>query len=444
MRAFVERSAADADAVAALLAAEGHDVRIVDLDAEPVSGAAPDVAYLDVWTPATAPRVGALRAAGVRLSCSSELVLERARKRGARSIGITGTAGKSTTAWLTVQLLGAAGVPVHASGNARLGNLWATDELVAGVSKLRPDDVVVLELTSSHLAFMSSSPDVAVVTCFWPDHLELHGSEAAYRAAKEAIVRHQTLYASVVVNEDDPAAQRFAGLTPGRRFGFSARMPVEEGAFTRDGSIVVRRDGREVVLGAAPASPSLAQATLAACAAAAAAGTELEALVGVLMYLVPPPHRQETIGWVHGALVVDDGMAATPPKARAALVPCSDDSVILIAGGFRHTEGGEAHASPVERAALGTFCDEAARAVRRAVLFGEVAGFLECKLAPRGVVTRLTGTLEEAVEVALASAPGADVVLFSPVFPLSAEEREAYPGLVRAAAGQDLVRDSRP
>jgi UDP-N-acetylmuramoylalanine-D-glutamate ligase len=137
-------------------------------------------------------------------------------------------------------------------------------------------------------------------------------------------------------------------------------------------------------------------------------------------------------------------MAATPAKARAALLPCPDESVILIAGGRRHTEGGEAHASPVERAALGTFCDEAARAVKRAVLFGEVAGFLECKLAPRGVVTRLVDTLEDAVDVALASAPGSEVVLFAPVFPLSLEEREAYPGLVRAAAGQGLVRDSRP
>ena len=91
-------------------------------------------------------------------------------------MGITGTAGKSTTASLAVQLLHGAGVSAHASRHARLGHLWAADDLVADLGLLVAGDVVVLELTSSHLAFMSSSPDVAVVTSFWPDHLELHGS----------------------------------------------------------------------------------------------------------------------------------------------------------------------------------------------------------------------------------------------------------------------------
>jgi UDP-N-acetylmuramoylalanine--D-glutamate ligase len=443
MRVLVEESADDAGAVAQLLAAEGHDVSVLDLDAAVAHRLEADIAYLDLWTPDTAPRVAALRARGVRLSCSSELLLERARKVGARSVGITGSAGKSTTAALTVQLLGAAGLPVRASDTARLGNLWASEELVAGTPGLRQADVLVLELTSSHLAFMSSSPDVAVMTCYWPDHVELHGSEAAYRAAKETIVRHQPLMGSVVLNDDDPVARSLATLTPARRYAFSALGEVEEGAFLRDGAVVVRRNRAEAVLGPPPPSPTLRQATLAACATAVAAGADLDALGGTLQYLVPPPHRQEPLGRVQGALVVDDGMAVTPPKARAALSAYADDSVILIAGGRRSTVAGEAHASPVERIALGAFCDEAARAVRRAILFGDVASFLECKLAPRGVITRLVDTLETAATVAVESAPGSEVVLFAPVYPLSAEERVAFRSFVRAAAGGSLVRDSR-
>ncbi len=49
--------------------------------------------------------------------------------------------------------------------------------------------LLLLELTSSHLAFMRTTPTVAAVISFWPDHLELHGSLARYRAAKETIVR---------------------------------------------------------------------------------------------------------------------------------------------------------------------------------------------------------------------------------------------------------------
>ena len=54
---------------------------------------------------------------------------------------------------------------------------------------------------------MRTSPHVAVVTCFWPDHLELHGSLMAYRRAKEQIVRAQTADDHVVVNADDPQAR---------------------------------------------------------------------------------------------------------------------------------------------------------------------------------------------------------------------------------------------
>jgi UDP-N-acetylmuramoylalanine-D-glutamate ligase len=441
MRVLIERSAQEAAAVARLLASHGHEVRVVDLETDP---GPVDVACLDVWTPETAPRVGALRALGVRVTCSAELMLERARRVGARTVGITGTAGKSTTAALVVQLLRATGLTVHASTNGPLGQLWVTDELVAGSDRFAPGDVVVLELTSSHLAFMSSSPDVAVVTCFWPDHLELHGSTAAYRAAKEAIVRHQTLYGAVVVNADDPAAASFADLTPVRRFAFSRVREVDEGAFARNGILVARRDGAEAEVGPLPAPVPRALATLAACATAVATGVAPESLSGMLSSLVSLPHRQETVGWMEDVLVVDDGMAATPAKARAGLTACPDESVVLIAGGRLSTDGGTAHAGPAERALLAAFCEEAARTVRLAVLFGEAAPLLECRLGSRGVPTRTALDLEEAVRAALAAARGTRLVLFSPVFPVSPEEREAFPALVREAAGASLVRDSRP
>ena len=68
----------------------------------------------------------------------------------------------------------------------------------------------MLELTSSHLAFMATSPTIAAVTCFWPDHLELHGSLAAYREAKEAIVRHQRPSDRLVLDTTDEAVEACA------------------------------------------------------------------------------------------------------------------------------------------------------------------------------------------------------------------------------------------
>ena len=143
-----------------------------------------DEAFLDVWTPEVAPRVARLRAAGCRVRCLADLLLERS---SGPVIGVTGTAGKTTTAAFLVQLLRSAGRPVRAGKSARAGNLWPTAELL----RPRSDGLLVTELTSSHLCFTSRSPAVAVITCFWPDHIELHGSLERYRAAKETIVRHQ-------------------------------------------------------------------------------------------------------------------------------------------------------------------------------------------------------------------------------------------------------------
>ena len=429
MRVVIEGSAQEADAVAHLLVAEGHDVRIADLDAD--AGEA-DIAYLDVWTPAVAPRVAALRARGARVTTSSELVMERAALAGARTVGVTGTAGKSTASSFLVQLLGSADVSVLAAEDGRLGHRWVTASVVDGLARLSPGDLVVVELTSSHLAFMASSPDVAVVTCFWPDHVELHGSLAAYRAAKEAIVRGQAPTGAVVVNIDDPGAASFVELTPARRFAFSAEREVEAGAFVRAGAVVLRRDGEETVMGDAPAEPTVRQALLAAGAAVAAAGVPLAALEGAVAGLTTPPHRRQALGRIGGVLVVDDGMAATPAKARAALSGFVDSSVVLIAGGRDHTEGGPAHASADERFLLDAACDEAARVVRLAVLFGPASAILERELGRRGVATQVVHGLDEAFELSITAAPGAAAIVFSPFYPVSVEQRERFAARARS------------
>ena len=130
VRVLIEGFGPDAVALARFLSGEGHGVRLAgsgetleqavaadlvdrgvtiepsaDLDADP--GPA-DVAYLDPWTPETAPRVERLRAQGTRLSCLGDVLLER---WPGRSIGITGTAGKTSTTALTAEILRAPASP---------------------------------------------------------------------------------------------------------------------------------------------------------------------------------------------------------------------------------------------------------------------------------------------------------------------------------------------
>ena len=452
MIVLVEGFDPDAVALAKLLALEGRTVRIAGFGDPPLSAVGPleaagatvepgadldaspgpaDVAYLDVWTPEVAPRVARLRAQGTIVSCLADLVLERHR---GPSIGITGTAGKTTTTALVGQVLAEAGIDHAVGRGARAGNLWPTVDLLE-----RPPgagQLLLLELTSSHLAFMHHSPTIAAVTCFWPDHLELHGGLAAYRAAKEVIVRYQVAGDLVVMNADDDAAS-FASVTPAIRHAFSLHGPISQGAYLDSGrGVVIAGDGRETALGSIHTGTPHPGNAVAAAAIAAAAGATTAAIARGLARAATPPWRAEQSGSVAGARVVNDGMAATPSKCAAVLRRFPLSSVVLVAGGTADIGAGPVHASPEEQALLDLACDEVARAARLVVLFGDGGEVLAPRLRSRGVVVCATGSLDEAVARAVNAAPGADALVFSPMFPVALEDRARFAALVACPAGK--------
>jgi UDP-N-acetylmuramoylalanine--D-glutamate ligase len=439
-RILVEGFDRDAVVLARTLAREGHRVtlagpgdasqqalelrasRVVvraraSLDTEPGHH---DEAFLDVWTPEVAPRVALLRESGCVVRCLGDRVLEGSP---VPTIGVTGTAGKTTTAAFLAYLLRTAGSTVHTGTTARAGNLWPTAELLSPPT----DGVVLMELTSSHLCFTTHSPTIAVITCFWPDHLELHGSLERYRAAKEAIVRHQGPSDIVVANEDDDDAAAIANLSPGRRFGFSATREVEAGAFLRGPEMMLRDASGERSFALPPSldAPRL-QALLAAAATALAAG----ALPETLRAPEPPPYRAARVGRLGDMELIDDGMAATPSKTASALHEFPDASVVLVAGGELEAAGLPVHASREERELLEEACDEARPVARRVVLFGPAATRLASSFDRR--TTLRATTLDEAIALASTHAEGAKVLVVSPMFPLPLEDRERIAPALRA------------
>jgi UDP-N-acetylmuramoylalanine--D-glutamate ligase len=381
-----------------------------------------DEAFLDVWTPEVAPRVALLRESGCVVRCLGDLVLERSP---VPTIGVTGTAGKTTTASFLAYLLRTAGSTVHTGTTARAGTLWPTAELLP----LPTEGVVLMELTSSHLCFTTRSPTIAVITCFWPDHLELHGSLERYRAAKESIVRHQNPSDIVVANEDDEAAAAIASLSPGRRFGFSVTREVEAGAFTRGDEVVLRDASgeRTFVLPPSLDAPRL-QALLAAAATALATGALPESLRAPEL----PPYRAACVGRLGETELIDDGMAATPAKTASALHAYPDASVVLVAGGELEAAGLPVHASAEERELLEAACAEARRVARLVVLFGPAAARLAPSFERRS--TLRAATLDEAIGLASTHAEGAKVLVVSPMFPLPLEDRERIAPALRALA----------
>jgi len=414
-------------ALAELLRAEGARVRLAtpaELDLQPRATAA----FLDAWTPEVAPRVQALRRNGALVTCLADLVLARS---GVPVVGVTGTAGKTTTTAYVIQLLRAAGLAVRAPAPGVSGNLWPDAGLLGDA---KPADVAVVELTSSHLAFCSHGPRVAVVTSFWPDHLEWHGSFERYARAKETIARTLPPGGTLVVPADG-SCERFVAAAPQADVvRFSLDRPVERGAFVARGRVRLRLDaGTEVDAGRAdrlPAGGRCVANVLAAACAALAAGASAGAVAQALSGLETPVHRVREVARVAGAPVVDASMAGTPAKAAAVLEPYEDGSVVLVAGGDAESAAGPVHATPEEQELLAAACDVAARKARAVVVFGPAAR----QLADRLPGTVVAADLDEALALAAGLAAGAAAVVVAPMFPLAPEVRATVPELARRHA----------
>src|SRR5205823_6099521 len=113
------------------------------------------------------------------------LFFDSIRSTGARVIGVTGSKGKSTTSSLIYGVLKAANRTTYLVGN--IGKP-ALDYLACAVA----ETLFVQELSSYQLMDLRASPQIAVITAFFPEHLDYHGSLEAYRQAKMQISRFQT------------------------------------------------------------------------------------------------------------------------------------------------------------------------------------------------------------------------------------------------------------
>ncbi len=146
-----------------------------------------DLVLVAPKTPIDSPYVGAARASGAHVTMSAALASRSARGAGIPIVGVTGTRGKTTTTEMIAAILRRAGKDVHVGGNIRGVSTLAL------LPALTPDSVLVLELDSWQLQGFRDekiSPDIAVFTTFYPDHLDYYSSMDAYLADKASIFTH--------------------------------------------------------------------------------------------------------------------------------------------------------------------------------------------------------------------------------------------------------------
>ena len=260
-------------------------------------------------------------------------------------VTITGTNGKTTTTQLTTAMYEAEGLRAVACGNIGVPVLDVVRD---------PDgfDVLVVELSSHQLHYMADSGDGAVLplasACLniADDHLEWHGSAAAYRAAK-AKVYERTVLACVynVTDEVTRAMVEDADVVEGcRAVGFTPGIPAPgevgvvedvlcDRAFTEDRQksaleLATHADLEQAGL----ASPHMTMNVLAAAALARAGSVRPSSIQTAVQAFRADHHRTELVATADGIAWVDDSKATNPHAATASL--SSFESVVWVVGGL--------------------------------------------------------------------------------------------------------------
>lgn len=250
-----------------------------------------------------------------------------------QTIGVTGTRGKSTTAALIAHLLEQADYPVVRVGINQTGFL-------SELPKISEKSVIVAELSSwrlSALRRMAWSPQVAVVTNFFPDHQNYYKSLEAYARDKQTIVEFQSAADWAVLNFDHEKVRSWGEKTQAQKRFFS-----QLGQGVMDGVSLVGRQVVEYTQGNSQplltlTTPGLAgvhnQANaLAAIAVARVHGLTPANIMQALETFRGLPHRFELIAQKRGVQYINDTAATSPEALLAALDTCPVPPV-LIAGG---------------------------------------------------------------------------------------------------------------
>ncbi len=244
-------------------------------------------------------------------------------------IAVTGSDGKTTTTTLISEMLKAAGYTVHVGGN--IGK-----PLLSEADSMKPQDVVVLELSSFQLMTLRKSPAVAVVTNLSPNHLDIHTSLEEYYGSKEHIFSHQGSEDLAIFNQDNAITRSLAKKAPGNVVMFSRQTPLPKGVFVDDGVLCVadEQGKRELFHQSEILIPGEHNVENYLAAIAAVQGlVPDETILHIARTFPGVEHRIELVRTLDGVRYYNDSIASSPTRTIAGL-RSFPQKVILIAGGY--------------------------------------------------------------------------------------------------------------
>jgi UDP-N-acetylmuramoylalanine--D-glutamate ligase len=402
----------------------------------------------------------------IELFAQALAALKTERGYAPKVIAITGTNGKTTVTSLTGLLCRRAGLTTKVAGNISPA---ALDVLREAMERDELPQAWVLELSSFQLhTTFSLNADAATVLNITQDHLDWHGSMAAYAADKARIFGADTVR---VLNRDDAIVMGMAAPGAGvTTFGTgepdapgSFGLVSERGVLWLANANPAEEPQKKLKKGevAEPAELTLnrlmpadalhirglhnASNALAALALCRAVGLPLAPLLHGLREYQGEPHRVELVASIDNVEYYDDSKGTNVGATVAALEGLgksfgeADRQILLIAGGDGKGQDFAPLAGPCSRY------------VRAVLLIGRDAPALRAAIEPTGVpcfdLQDLPSAVRRASGLARSGEGASDVVLLSPacasldMFTNYAHRAQVFVDAVRDIAlekGQDI------
>ena len=320
-----------------------------------------------------------------------------------KTIGITGSDGKTTTTTLIYNILKEKGYNCYLGGNIGVPLFTKIDEMT-------PDDIVVLELSSFQLMDMEISPNISVVTNVTPNHLDIHKDYNEYINAKKAIFNFQNKNGLVVLNYDNEITREFAKDAKGNYLFFSSKEKLDNGYIYNDGIIKLCEKGlRRHIINVKDIHLRGVHNYENICAALAATSTlvDIDTQIKAICKFKGVEHRLELVREINGVKWYNDSIGTSPTRTIAGL-KSFDENIVLIAGGYDK----KLDYTPIAKPIL--------EKVTTLILMGATAGKIydavvnEMKKQNKTIDIYKCDTLEETVITANKTAKSGEVVLFSP------------------------------
>ncbi|MBQ2938669.1 MAG: UDP-N-acetylmuramoyl-L-alanine--D-glutamate ligase [Clostridia bacterium] len=320
-----------------------------------------------------------------------------------KMIGITGSDGKTTTTSMINAILQKAGYNTFLGGN--IGT-----PLFTKLPEIKPDDIVVLELSSFQLMNMQVSPDIAVITNITPNHLNIHKDYEEYIEAKKMIFKNQDDKGILILNYDNDITRNCAKEVNGKVMFFSNKNKLDDG-FIVDENIIKECEDKvrkhilntdEVILRGNHNFQNIATAL-----AATKTLVDIDIAVQAIKEFKPVEHRIEFIREIDGVKWYNDSASSSPTRTISG-INAFKENIILIAGGYDKNLDYKPLAKPiVEKAST-------------LILIGQTAEKIfdvvkeESEKQNKSINIHMCDNLEQTIDIAKKSAKKGDVVLFSP------------------------------